>query len=52
MNKQLIIHVAAELLIIGTITVLFNKRVNKLESIITDYDKKYNSLSFIMNSVS
>ena len=44
MNKQLIIHVAAELLIIGAITVLFNKRVNKLESIILEYDKKYNSL--------
>jgi len=44
MNKQLIIHIAAELLIIGTITVLFNKRVNKLETIITEYDKKYNSL--------
>lgn len=38
MNKQLIIHIAAELLIIGTVTFLINKRITKLETIITNYE--------------
>ena len=44
MNKQLIIHVAAELLIICTITILFNKRVNKVEESLLMYDKKFSEM--------
>jgi hypothetical protein len=38
MNKQLIIHIAAELLIIGTVTFLINKRITKLETIIASHE--------------
>ncbi len=40
MNNQLIIHISAELIIIGTVSYYFNKKVNALKSEVDDLKKK------------
>ncbi len=40
MNKQLIIHVAAELIIISTVTFLFHRRISKIENYFQSLDKQ------------
>lgn len=40
MNNQLIIHISAELIIIGTVSYYFNKKVNSLKLEIDDLRKK------------
>jgi len=45
MNKQLIIHIVAELIIVGTVSILFNKRINKLEESFANLQKDYSVLA-------
>lgn len=44
LNKQLIIHVATEIIIVGTVTVFLNKRITKLEKALLEQQYKNREL--------
>jgi len=44
MDNKLILHVATEIVIIGSITYVFNKKINELKNEVAEINKKYKDL--------
>ncbi len=51
MNKQLIIHVATEIIVVGTVTVFLNKRITKLEKALLEQQYKNRELELRLQHI-
>lgn len=51
LNKQLIIHVATEIIIIGTVTIFLNRRITKLEKALLEQQYKNKELELKLQHI-
>jgi hypothetical protein len=51
LNKQLIIHVATEIIIVGTVTVFLNKRITKVEKALLEQQYKNRELELRLQHI-